>query len=240
MASPARSVPSTVNHYLLQRRNCLRSLHARASASQPPIPKPIPFVPDQSTFLKLIGRGLSQHAAKLPTWQSLFSLTNAQLRELGVEPARTRRYLLWWRDRFRKGIFGVGGDLMNVKDGGAELRIVEVPVSKADIQSSTGTTTAIGLQRMRKIVVDEPLEVVERKLSRGHLKAVEYMKVIGARTIVGPYLQPVKGTNGSVATIKVQDGMWEVKRGVKVDGGERRKIQVRRKRLLDERKTSRK
>ncbi|KAF6225953.1 hypothetical protein HO173_012676 [Letharia columbiana] len=117
---PSPLIPSTLQSFLIrsQPSHCLRHLHARASASQPPTPQPTPFVPDASTFLKLIGRNLSQHAGKIPTWQSLFSLTSTQLRELGVEPARTRRYLLWWRDRFRKGIFGVGGDLRNVKDGG--------------------------------------------------------------------------------------------------------------------------
>lgn len=239
---PPPLLPSTLQHFLLKSRSlqCLRHLHARASASQPLIPQPTPFVPDASTFLKLIGRNLSQHAGKIPTWQSLFSLTSKQLRELGVEPARTRRYLLWWRDRFRKGIFGVGGDLENVKDGGAQLRVVEVPVAKAAIPKSRSTSTATGLQRTKRMVVDAPPEVIEKSQSLQQLKPVEGMKVVGVRTIVGPYVQPVKGTSGSVATIKVQEGMWEVRRGLKVDGGERRKVQVRRKRLLEERRTSRK
>lgn len=239
---PSPLIPSTLQSFLIrsQPSHSLRHLHARASASQPPTPQPTPFVPDASTFLKLIGRNLSQHAGKIPTWQSLFSLTSTQLRELGVEPARTRRYLLWWRDRFRKGIFGVGGDLRNVKDGGAELRVVELPVAKAAIPKSRSTSTAIGLQRTKRMIVNEPPEVIEKSLSLQQLKPVDGMKVVGLRTIVGPYVQPVKGTSGSVATIKVQEGMWEVRRGVKVDGGERRKLQVRRKRLLEERRTTRK
>ena len=239
---PPPFLPSTLQHFPLASRplQCLRHLHARASASQPPIPQPTPFVPDASTFLKLIGRNLSQHAGKIPTWQSLFSLTSTQLRELGVEPARTRRYLLWWRDRFRKGIFGVGGDLENVKDGGAELRVVEVPVADAAIPKSRTTSTPIGLQRTKRMIVNAPPEVIEKSQSLQQLRPVEGMKVAGVRTIVGPYVQPVKGTRGSVATIKVQEGMWEFRRGVKVDGGERRKVQVRRKRLLEERRTSRK
>lgn len=244
-----RSLPpplllSTLQHFSLKSRplQCLRHLHARASASQPPIPQPTPFVPDASTFLKLIGRNLSQHAGKIPTWQSLFSLTSTQLRELGVEPARTRRYLLWWRDRFRKGIFGVGGDLENVKDGGAELRVVEVSVADANptIPNPRTTSTATGLQRTKRMIVNAPPEVIGKSQLLQELKPVEGMKVAGVRTIVGPYVQPVKGTRGSVATIKVREGMWEVRRGVKVDGGERRKVQVRRKRLLEDRRTSRK
>lgn len=241
--SAPRSLPSTPLQCLYRTRpqQCLRTLHARASASQPPVPQPTPFVPDPSTFLKLIGRNLSQHTAKIPTWQSLFSLTSNQLRELGVEPARTRRYLLWWRDRFRKGVFGVGGDLMNVKDGGAELRLVEVPmpISETAILKATSPNTAMGQLRTKKLIVNESEEALREELDYRNLKAVEGMKVLGARTIVGPYVQPVKGTSGSVATIKIQEGMWEVKRGIKVDGGERRKVQVRRKRLLQERKTKR-
>lgn len=239
---PSPLLLSTLQHFSLKSRplQCLRYLHARASASQPPIPQPTPFVPDASTFLKLIGRNLSQHAGKIPTWQSLFSLTSTQLRELGVEPARTRRYLLWWRDRFRKGIFGVGGDLENVKNGQAELRVVEVSVANPGTPKPRTTSTATGLQRTKRMIVNAPLDVIEKGRSLQQLKPVEGMKVAGVRTIVGPYVQPLKGTRGSVATINVQEGMWEVRRGVKVDGGERRKLQVRRKRLLEERRTSRK
>lgn len=134
----------------------------------------------------------------------------------------------------------MGGDLRNVKDGGAELRVVELPVAKAAIPKSRSTSIAIGLQRTKRMIVNEPPEVIEKSLSLQQLKPVDGMKVVGLRTIVGPYVQPVKGTSGSVATIKVQEGMWEVRRGVKVDGGERRKLQVRRKRLLEERRTTRK
>lgn len=125
-------------------------------------------------------------------------------------------------------------------DGGAELRVVEVPVPKAAVANASSTSTATGLTRVRKMIVNASPEHVGKPPSLGGLKAVEGMKVMGARTIVGPYVQLVKGTSGSVATIKVQEGMWEVRRGVKVDGGERRKVQVRRKRLLEERKTTRK
>lgn len=118
--------------------------------------------------------------------------------------------------------------------------MVEVPIAKSAGSRSKSTSMAIGLQRTKRVVVNEPLDAIERRPSLQHLEPVDGMKVVGVRTIAGPYVQPLKGTSGSVATIKVQEGMWEVKRGVKVDGGERRKVQVRRKRLLEERRTSRK
>ena len=134
----------------------------------------------------------------------------------------------------------MGGDLKNVKDGGAELRVVEVPVAEAAVPKSSSTNVPIGLHRTKRMIVNEPPEVIQKRPWWQQLKPVAGMKVVGVRTIAGPYVQSVKGTSGSVATIKVQEGMWEVRRGVKVDGGERRKVQVRRKRLLEERKTSRK
>ena len=118
--------------------------------------------------------------------------------------------------------------------------MVEVPVANAAVLKSRTTSIATGLQQTKRMIVNAPPEVIEKSQSLQQLKPVEGMKVAGVRTIVGPYVQLVKGTRGSVATIKVQEGMWEVRRGVKVDGGERRKVQVRRKRLLEERRTSRK
>jgi len=45
---------------------------------------------------------------------------------------------------------------------------------------------------------------------------------------MSPQIRP--RSNGSAALIKVQEGMWEDKRGQKVDGGERRRAEVRAKR----------
>jgi hypothetical protein len=167
-----------------------------------------------------------QHAAKIPSWHSLFSLKSEQLRELGVEPARTRRYLLWWRDRFKKGIYGIGGDLRDVVDGTAKLAMIQVKSKKGKK----------GLEPTKKLVVNVPMDAMDAKDASvaTEPKPVNGMRVRGAQTIVGPYAQPVKGSGGSLAIIKVHEGMWEYKRGQKVDGGERRKVQVRRKRKLEE------
>ena len=53
------------------------------------------------TFLTTIGRGCGSHAAKFTEWDQLFSASSAQLKELGIEPARTRRYIIRWRETFR-------------------------------------------------------------------------------------------------------------------------------------------
>lgn len=111
--------------------------------------------------------------------------------------------------------------------------MVEVPLDE--------TTPGSGLRRTKKLVVNVPEEGLKagQQLKVEELRPVEGMKVRGAHTIVGPYVQYVKGTGGSVAVMKAQEGMWEERRGVKVDGGERRKLMVRRNRLLAERKAAR-
>ncbi|KAG9635933.1 hypothetical protein KCU69_g19588, partial [Aureobasidium melanogenum] len=98
-AFSVKALPTTTSFVQTQ----LRCLHAKVAAKD--IPKPTPFVPDAQTFLTLIGRKMSQHAQKIPDWNALFSLSSLQLRELGVEPARSRRYLLHWRNKFRQGSF---------------------------------------------------------------------------------------------------------------------------------------
>ena len=49
----------------------------------------------------------------------------------------------------------------------------------------------------------------------------------------------IKGTGGLKARVVVKEGLWEDKRGHKVDGGERRKAEVRSKRRAEERKKAR-
>ena len=220
-----------------------RRAYAKAPLTRLSIPTPTPFVPDHTTFLSLIGRNLSQHASKIANWQSLFSLTSAQLRELGVEPARTRRYLIWWRERFRKGIFGVGGDLKHVNDGVAELRVVEVPVAdpgaRMNVKEKLGTKTNVILPAIRKMVVNESPESLEARTTAEQLTPVNGVKTTSSKQIAGPFVRAVKGTKGAVGRIQVQEGMWEVQRGVKMDGGERRQKMVRRQKLLAKRRRRR-
>lgn len=206
-----------------------RQTHQRASTRN--IPLPTAFVPDTKTFLSLIGRGLSKHAAKIPNWESLFSLNSTQLRKLGIEPARTRRYLLWWREKFRNGLFGIGGDVQKVVDATAELRVVEVPHQTAP---ETSPATRVGLEPKSKLVVNSLRGAsIDQKRAK-ELAGVKGMRVVGAHTISGSYVQLVKGSKGSVAKLTAQENMWEERRGHKVDGGERRKAEVRFKRRLEE------
>jgi len=196
-----------------------RALHSKTKARSLPVPAPTAFVPNASTFLTLIGRSMAQHASKFQSWSQLFTLSSPQLKGLGIEPARQRRYLLWWRDRFRRGQFGIGGDLTRVSAAGqAELRVVT--------DAATGRKVVVNTELSEGATVENLAE--ELDLVRAGLTTVAQVKVrgVGRGAIVGSYVDPVKGSLGSVGRIKVQEGIWEVKRGVKLFGGERRRKNV--------------
>lgn len=203
----------------------------------PTIPQPRPFVPDVETFLTLIGRGLSKHASKFPSWESLFSLTSPQLKEIGIEPPRNRRYLLQWMQRYREGALGPGGDFQFVKDGEALLKVATPPaavVSDARYvvnvphgATAEGEAAAAAAAEQQQQQQQQP-ETLPRP--NGYT-------VHGLRSIAGPYARPLPGQAGAV--VKVTEGMWEQRRGRKIDGGERRRAEVRFKRRSAERRAER-
>jgi hypothetical protein len=139
--------------------------------------------------------------------------------------------LLRWREKFRNGEYGIGGDLQHVENGAAEVRVMEVPVSGHD------TATATTSPGKRKIVVNMAAGGSAQDMPAEKLTPVKGVRIKGAHTIVGPYVQPVKG--GKAAKIVVKEGLWEDRRGHKIDGGERRQAEVRAKRRGEKRRASR-
>ncbi|KAF2141732.1 uncharacterized protein K452DRAFT_228424 [Aplosporella prunicola CBS 121167] len=212
---------------------CIRQLHNRIP--QRPIPEPTPFVPDVPTFLTLIGRKLSAHASKIPDWAALFTLSSEQLRELGVEPPRSRRYLLHWREKFRNGEFGVAGDAKYVHDGAALVHVVEHQGRPA-AGAAPALATATSSPGARKLAVNvsSPTPTADQLKSGKPLRGIS---VHGAHTIVGPHVEAVKGGKGVLGRIVAKEGLWEERRGHKVDGGERRKAEVRAKRRAEANRT---
>jgi len=200
-------------------RTQARGLHQISDRRRPPRPPPtIPFVPDVKTFLTLIGRSLSKHSDKIKSWSELFTLTSGQLKGMGIEPPRSRRYLLRWREKYRKGLYGIGGDLKHVKQGTAQLRVAELPID------SNSSQVNIPL-KMRKIVVNVPAESPSTVVgSTQTLVPVNGLHVKNDHTIVGKAVQPLKGNVG--AQIVVSEGLWEDRRGTKTDGGERRRVSI--------------
>lgn len=198
------------------------------------IPRPSKFCPDVQTFLSLIGRNMSEHASKFSGWASLFRLESAELKRLGIDPPRSRRYLLLWREKYRQGNLGIGADFKYVKDGVAHLRIADVPkdpkIDKNGVEFIPPGT--------RKIVINMPLGIDSvQDIPPEKLAPVKGYRVRKGHTIVGPYALPVKGGKGAI--VKRIEGMWEFKRPPKIDGGERRQAQVRAKRRGEERRAER-
>ena len=144
----------------------------------------------------------------------------------------------------------------HVKDGKAELRIVEVPSERPGDQMATLTKDP----GMRKVVINTaPTLPSQQALAEGkdgeedtsatatapparvdasEARPVANVKIHHGTSIGGKGVQLVKGHQG-LALLKVQEGLWEQRRGHKVDGGERRRAMVRAKRRVQERKMAR-
>ena len=76
------------------------------------------------------------------------------------------------------------------------------------------------------------------KIDTTDAKEVKGVKIVHGTSVGGKCIEYPKGHQG-VALLKVREGLWEQKRGHKVDGGERRKAEVRAKRKVQERKNAR-
>jgi hypothetical protein len=210
---PAFLLPFTQSTIHIQTRSISQNLKTTR------IPPKLPFCPDVKTFLTLIGRNLSKHADKIKTWRSLFNLRSEDLKKLGIEPPRTRRYLLRRLEQFRQGQYGVGGDLQHVENGAAEVRVLEVlaPGAKA--------ATATLSPGMRKIVVNVASGSKVEAIPPKELVPVKGVHIKGANRVAGSNFLPLKGGGG--AKIAVAEGLWEDRRGRKIDGGERRAAETR-------------
>lgn len=218
--SALRPLATTTTTTTASRSVQVRCLHKTRPA--PTIPSPRPFVPDVATFLTLIGRGLSRHASKFPSWDALFSLTSHELKELGIEPPRNRKYLLQWMQRYRHGVVGPGGDFQHVQDGEALLKVATPPAS--DLSDA-------------KWVVNVPKDSGEGAAAAAELPRPTGYTVRGLRSIAGPYATVLPGQEGAI--VKVTEGMWEQRRGRKIDGGERRRDEIRFKKRAAERRAKR-
>ena len=159
-------------------------------------------------------------------------MSSAELKEVGIANPRARRYLQQWREQYRSGRHGIGGDLNFIKDGMAELRIVQVPTSAHFSSSASTATLSPG---MKKIVVNVPAGGSAEDIPAAQLQPVKGVKVQGGHTITGPHVLQLRGKG---AKIEVKEGLWEIRQGRKIDGGERRQAEVRAKRRGEERRAA--
>lgn len=117
-----------------------------------------------------------------------------------------------------------------------------IPEEKIKLPRAT-MTSAPG---HKKYVFNLPEEKIEgasteellEEVKAGTLTPVKGVKIIGGSQISGPHIELVKNTDGKIGVFRVAEGLWEDRRGVKVDGGERRKADVRAKRRSAERKAA--
>ncbi|KAA8642167.1 mitochondrial 37S ribosomal protein mS41 [Aspergillus tanneri] len=154
---------------------------------------------------------MSKHASKFSSWDKLFALSSSELRGLGIEPARQRRYLLQKREKFRQGVYGPGGDLDHVVDGAAQLRVVDVPsdtsgLSKSAFSANTFGSSATLSPGMRKAIVNIDPDATEYIHDPSKpLRRFAYMKIHRGSMVRGPFLQPIKGTNGCASLIRAEE-----------------------------------
>ncbi|TGZ81121.1 hypothetical protein EX30DRAFT_331525 [Ascodesmis nigricans] len=88
---------------LLSIPSLTRGLHHAIVRTRPPtVPRATTVVPDVPTFLNQIGRQCEQHAPKFESWDHFFKASSEELKNLGIEPARTRRYIIRWREHYRQ------------------------------------------------------------------------------------------------------------------------------------------
>jgi len=183
---------------------------------------------------------MSQFSSKISSWDALFRLTSDQLKGLGIEPTSKRRYLLWWRERFRTGIWGVGGEFKYVNpEGVAYVRTVQVPgiekLSEDEPEPPQGLTP-LRNPGMKKIIVNVPPPTEKHEVSEDVNEAsgahVTTLDVIG-----GKWFEPVKGgQTGQWSRIVRKEGMWEEKQGKKKHGGERRRKEFLHNKYIAEQK----
>jgi len=122
---------------------------------------------------------------------------------------------------------------------------VEVPTLPSKWDSGKGASDSEAVSTslspgLTKLIVNVPNGSAEYRLEEGQrtedLKKPKGLKLKEGHVIVGSYVQPVKGTNGSAAILKVTEGMWEDRRGHKVFGGERRRAETLHKMRVAERR----
>lgn len=136
--------------------------------------------------------------------------------------------------------------MQHVTDGVGHVRVFEVPVPESwNTATSTSSTpsnalaTASRSAGMRKVALNVPHGALLPTIPPERAVPIQHLKIKGSHHISGKHVELLSGTDGMAAKITMREGLWEERRGHKVDGGERRKAEVRSKRRAAERKNAR-
>lgn len=127
-------------------------------------------------------------------------------------------------NRYRKGAVGPGGDFEYVKNGEALLKVATPPASQI-----SDSRWVVNVPQSEEGAIDL---ATAKSLPRPAGYTVQ-----GLQSISGPYARVLPGDSGAI--VKVTEGMWEQRRGRKIDGGERRRAEVRFKKRSAERRAER-
>ena len=103
-------------------RPLLRLNQTRLISSAANVPEPSTTVDSVSTFLHKIGRKTHEAAAsKIPDWPALFTMSSTDFKTAGLSP-RERKYILRWREKYRRGEELTQLPVMRKQHGGERKR----------------------------------------------------------------------------------------------------------------------
>lgn len=122
------------------------------------------------------------------------------------------------------------------EEGAARLRIVEVPAPNASSRPASLTTSAGMTRVVLNVSAGAEADTEATKLEKA--KKVKGFWVKNPMVIGGTGVEMIKGEPG-MGVLKAKEGLWQVAKGRKVDGGERRRAEVQSKRRAAERAKAR-
>lgn len=101
LPSVAKSVSVKSPSYLFSTSavSCTRFI---APIDRTTVPATSQEVPDVEAFLTKIGRNMVEHVDQFESWENLMTMTSYEMKNKGID-TRQRRYLLLWREKYRRG-----------------------------------------------------------------------------------------------------------------------------------------
>jgi hypothetical protein len=107
-------------------------------------------------------------------------------------------------------------------------------------KSQASLPAALKTPGKKAIVVNVPYDSYDPDVPLEEAKPVAFVKWLPQyRSLQGTHIYPLPGQEGRRAKLEVREGLWEEKRGIVRDGGERRQAEVRAKRKAKENKDAR-
>lgn len=116
--------------------------------------------------------------------------------------------------------------------------MVEVPIEQNAGVGGPKATLTRSPGMVKKIINVDPENMPAPEEAR-NMKKIGGLHLRASHQLYGSHVELVKGSGGKAAVVRAQEALWEHTRGHKVDGGERRKAEVRAKRRAAENRATR-